>query len=141
MKRRSLINIFLGGSLIATVSAFLYPVVRYIIPPKQSKAGTGSVLVGKLSEMAPNTSKIFKFGSIPGILIYTRDGELLAFEAVCTHLSCNVIYESDTESLLCPCHNGRYDLNGQVLSGPPPSPLTALEVKTVGDDIIVSKKS
>lgn len=140
MKRRNFIDIFLGGSLLGTFIAFLYPVIRYILPAKQTEAVIKKIAAAKVGELAPNTSKIFKFGSSPGILINTPDGELLAFSAICTHLTCSVIYESDTESLLCPCHNGKFDLSGNVVSGPPPSPLESYIVEISGEDIVVSKR-
>lgn len=141
MKRKSFINLFLGGSLIGAVASFLYPVIRYLIPPKQSEADVNSIVVAKVGELAPNTSKVFKFGSKPGILINTTQGDLMALIAVCTHLTCTVVYEADAEILFCPCHNGRFDVNGNVISGPPPAPLETLDVKIAGEDIIVSKKS
>lgn len=141
MKRRNFVNLFLGGSLGATIIAFLYPVIRYILPSKQAEAVIKKINAAKVGELAPNTSRIFKFGTSPGILIHTSDGELKAFSAVCTHLTCTVVYESDTETLLCPCHNGRFDLGGNVVSGPPPSPLEEYNVEISGEDIIVSKRS
>jgi len=140
MNRRNFIDFFLGGSLLGTFFAFLYPVIRYVLPAKQTEAVVKKVTAAKVGELAPNTSKIFKFGSSPGILINTQDGELRAFSAICTHLTCSVIYESDTETLLCPCHNGRFDLSGNVVSGPPPSPLEPYNVEISGEDIVVSKR-
>ena len=140
MKRRDFINYFLGGSLLGTFIAFLYPVIRYILPAKQTEVVIKKITAAKVGELAPNTSKIFKFGSSPGILINTQDGELRAFSAICTHLTCSVIYESDTGTLLCPCHNGRFDLSGNVVSGPPPSPLESYIVEISGEDIVVSKR-
>ena len=140
MKRRNFINFFLGGSLIGTIIAFLYPVIRYILPTKQTEAVIKTITAAKVGELAPNTYKIFKFGTSPGILIYTPDGELKAFSAICTHLTCTVIFESDTGTILCPCHNGRFDLSGNVVSGPPPTPLESYSVEISGEDIVVSKK-
>lgn len=141
MKRRNFINVLFGGSLAGTVITFLYPIIRFMIPPKQIQAGVNQVTAAKVGELAPNSSKIFKFGNMPGILINTREGELIAFSAICTHLTCTVIYEDDNESLLCPCHNGRFDLGGNVVSGPPPTPLEAFIVEVSGEDILVSKKA
>ncbi len=141
MKRRNFINFLFGGGLIGTIVTFLYPVIRYIIPPGQSQSRIGQVEAAKMGELAPNSSKIFKFGDVPGILINTKEGELIAFSAVCTHLTCTVHYEEETETILCPCHNGRFDLSGKVISGPPPAPLEAYNVEVSGEDIIVSKKA
>lgn len=140
MKRRNFINYFLGGSLAGTIIAFLYPIISFILPTKQTEAVIKKISAAKLGELAPNTYKIFKFGTTPGILINTSDGELKAFSGICTHLTCIVIYESDTGTLLCPCHNGRFDLNGNVVSGPPPKPLESYNVEISGEDIVVSKK-
>lgn len=141
MNRRNFIDIFLGGSLAGSILTFLYPVIRYVIPTKQAEAIIKKITAAKVGELAPNTYKIFKFGATPGILINTQDGKLKAFTAICTHLTCTVIYESDTESLFCPCHNGRFDLNGNVISGPPPSPLESYSVEISGDDIVISKRT
>ncbi len=140
MKRRNFINYFLGVSLAGTIIAFLYPIISFILPTKQTEAVIKKINAAKLGELAPNTYKIFKFGTTPGILINTPEGELKAFSGICTHLTCTVIYESDTETLLCPCHNGRFDLNGNVVSGPPPKPLESYNVEISGEDIVVSKK-
>lgn len=141
MKRRNFIDFFLGGSIIGTFIAFLYPIISFMLPTKQTEAVVKNIVAAKVGELAPNTSKIFKFGTSPGILINTLNGELRAFSAICTHLTCTVIFESDTETLLCPCHNGRFDLSGNVVSGPPPTPLESYIVEISGEDIVVSKKS
>jgi Rieske Fe-S protein len=141
LKRRKFVNYFLGGSLAATVLAFLYPVVRYLLPPRQAEALQKRVAAAKVGALTPNSFQIFKFGSSPGILINTQDGQLIALSAVCTHLTCTVRYESDSGTLFCPCHNGRFDLAGNVISGPPPAPLEVYRVEVVGEDIFVSKKA
>jgi cytochrome b6-f complex iron-sulfur subunit len=139
MNRRRFVNAFFGGSFLATLGAFLYPVVRYLLPPKQSEAVQKKVVAAKVGDLAPNAAKIFKFGAAAGILINTADGKLLAFSATCTHLACTVTWQAETSTMYCPCHNGRFDLAGQVISGPPPAPLEAYQVDVVGDDVVVSK--
>lgn len=141
MKRRTFVNFFLGGSLLGTAVSLLYPVVRYLIPPRQAEAVAKKIVAAKVGELAPNSAKLFKFGSSPALLISTADGQLRAFSAVCTHLTCTVSYESDTGTLYCPCHNGRFDLAGNVISGPPPRPLEAYAIEVAGSDIFVSKKA
>ncbi|HUU37400.1 MAG TPA: Rieske (2Fe-2S) protein [Candidatus Desulfaltia sp.] len=140
MNRRRFVNLFLGGSLLGTTVSFLYPLIRYLIPPRQAEAAAKKVLAAKAGELAPNSAKLFRFGSSPALLINTADGELRAFSAICTHLTCTVNYEGDTGTIYCPCHNGRFDLAGNVLSGPPPRPLDAYEVEVSGGDIYVSRK-
>ena len=59
----------------------------------------------------------------------------VAFSAVCTHLGCNVTWDAKRKQIICPCHAGVFDLNGNVVSGPPPKPLPPLKV-TVTEGVI-----
>jgi cytochrome b6-f complex iron-sulfur subunit len=140
MKRRNFLDIFFGGSLLATIAAFVYPVVRYVLPSKRANVIENSIAAAKVGELPPNAAKVFKFGSAPAVLINTAEGTLVALSAICTHLTCTVRYDGETGTLFCPCHNGRFDLSGNVLSGPPPRPLETFAVEISGPDIIVSRK-
>ncbi len=138
--RRRFIQAMLGSGVIATAAAFLYPVVRYLVPPPATDMGANDVVAAKIGELKPNSGTIFRFGSRPGLLIETADGQYKALSATCTHLSCTVQYRSDLKQIWCACHNGMYDLAGRNLSGPPPRPLEAYEVHVRGDEIVVSRK-
>jgi cytochrome b6-f complex iron-sulfur subunit len=140
--RRRFLNWFLGTTVGAFLASALYPVVRYLIPPKVEEAPTQSVTLSiKPTDVKANSGQIFRFGSKPGILIRTPDGDLRAFTAVCTHLGCTVEYRSDLEQIWCACHNGHYDLNGKNVSGPPPRPLDEFTVNVRGNQIVVSRSA
>jgi len=72
------------------------------------------VVAAKTTDLKPNEGRIFKFGSKPGILVQTADGEYRAFSATCTHLDCTVQFRTDEKMIWCACHNGRYDLTGKT---------------------------
>jgi Rieske Fe-S protein len=139
-ERRRFIEALLASGFLASAAAFLYPVIRYLIPPKTADLGSGSVVAARVGELKPNSGKIFRFGSRPGLLIRTTAGEYRAMSATCTHLSCTVQYRDDLREVWCACHNGKYDLNGRNVSGPPPRPLEAFEVQVRGDEIFVRRK-
>lgn len=139
VNRRTFIDVLLGIGLIGAVVSFLYPALKFILPPRVAEAMEQMVVAGKLGELAPNSGKIFKFGRRPGLLINTPSGELRAFDAICTHLQCTVQYRSDFEDIWCACHNGHYDLFGKNISGPPPRPLPRFDVELRGDEIVVSR--
>jgi Rieske Fe-S protein len=139
-ERRSFINYVLGTSLGATALSILYPIIEFLIPPALSESQQNSVLAGKASELQPNSAKIFKFGTRPGILVRSPAGELRAFSATCTHLNCTVQYRDDFQHFWCACHSGHFDLNGINVSGPPPRPLEQYAVNLSGDDVVVSKR-
>ena len=138
--RRRAIEIFLGGGLLASLASFLYPVLRFLVPPAVIDLGGDEVVAAKLGEIKPNSGKIFRFGSRPGLLILNNDGTYHALSATCTHLGCTVQYRPDLREIWCACHNGIYDINGRNVSGPPPRPLTAFDVHLRGDEIVVNRK-
>ena len=138
--RRRAIEIFLGGGILASLASFLYPVLRFFVPPAVVDLGVDEVVAAKSIEMKPNSGKIFRFGSRPGLLIMNNDGTYRALSATCTHLGCTVQYRPDLREIWCACHNGMYDLNGRNISGPPPRPLEAFEVQVRGDEIFVRRK-
>jgi len=138
--RRRIVEVSLGGGLLASFLSFVYPVLRYLIPPRVADLGGDEVVAARVGELRPNGSKIFRFGTRPALLLMTAEGEYRALSAVCTHLSCTVQYRSDLREIWCACHNGLYDLNGRNVSGPPPRPLEVFHVHVRGDEIVVSRK-
>ena len=139
--RRTFLQYLLKGGVLALFGSTVYPIARYLYPPRGTEASVLSVVAAHVGELATNAAKIFRFGNRPGLLIKTPQGELKAFSAVCTHLSCTVQYDDEASVIWCACHNGKFDLNGQVISGPPPKPLEAYQVNVRGDEIVVSKSS
>jgi Rieske Fe-S protein len=138
--RRRVIEYFLGGGAIATLASFLYPVLRYVLPPPVADLGVNEVVAGKVGGLKPNSGAIFQFGSTPGLLILTSEGTYQALSATCTHLGCTVQYRGDLRQVWCPCHNGIYGIDGRNISGPPPKPLEAYDVHVRGDEIVVTTK-
>ncbi|MBZ5539121.1 MAG: Rieske 2Fe-2S domain-containing protein [Acidobacteriia bacterium] len=138
--RRRVVEILLGGGLMASIVSFLYPVLRYLVPPPVPDLGGDEVVAGKVGDLKANSSKIFRFGNRPALLLLTAEGEYRALSATCTHLSCTVQYRSDLHEIWCACHNGMYDLNGRNISGPPPRPLETYQVHVRGDEVVVSRK-
>jgi Rieske Fe-S protein len=140
-ERRGFIKWLLGGGFLASFGAFLYPVVRFMNPPAVSEASVNEVAAGKAQEFKPNSGKILKFGSRPVLLVRLSDTEWKAFSAVCTHLNCTVQYREASRVIWCACHNGIYDLNGNVVSGPPPKPLEEYVVRLKGEEVFVSRRA
>jgi cytochrome b6-f complex iron-sulfur subunit len=134
---------FLQGFLTSTVgllaAAVVYPVLRFISPPRVAEDVSSRVLAGKVSEVSKEGWKIFPFGAEPGILVEKSPGEFRAFSATCTHLECTVQFDKSAHRIWCACHNGFYDLEGKNVAGPPPRPLKPYSVQVSGDDIYVSK--
>jgi Rieske Fe-S protein len=139
MKRRTFLDVFLAASSAALAAFVVYPIARYLVPPKAPEAATRRVVAAKQDEVPPGGFKIFPFGGEPGILIRGKDGGYRALSAVCTHLGCTVQLRPDGQSIWCACHNGLYDLEGRNVSGPPPRPLESYVVHVIGGDVVVEK--
>ena len=141
--RRTFLDALLTTGFVSTAVAIAYPVAEYLVPPAGGEPATQTASAGPAAALKPNSASIFKFGNRPGIVVRTPDGEIRAFSAVCSHLDCTVQFKSDTSQLWCACHNGTYDLAGNVVSGPPPRGLEKFVVNLRGDgndaEIVVSR--
>lgn len=138
-ERRSFLSTALSTVSLAFLGFVFYPVFKYLKQPLASGINVKTTVAAKISELPNDSGKIFRFGDSPAILIRTPEGQLKSFSAVCTHLDCTVQYVPGKRHIFCACHNGRYDLNGRVISGPPPRPLEEFKVYEEGEDIFVSK--
>lgn len=99
----------------------------------------GRVKIASLSAIPKGSATMFTYPTTddPCLLIRTRDDQLLAYSQKCTHLACAVVPKLDEGVLLCPCHQGVFDLaTGRNIAGPPPRPLPVIELEIVGDDVI-----
>lgn len=52
-----------------------------------------------------------------------KDGELFIVDITCTHLGCELRFNSAENSWDCPCHGSRFDYKGNILNGPALKPL------------------
>jgi len=139
--KRDFLKYILGGGLVAWVGSVVYPLLAYLNPPKQAEVEVSSVKVGKLSEIEKDSGRIVRFGNKPVILVRTVGGELRAFSATCTHLDCTVQYRKDMGVIWCACHNGKYDLTGRNIAGPPPRPLDEFKVIVQREEVLISKQA
>ncbi len=140
VSRRRWISRLLGTSLGATIVSFLYPVLRYIVPPPASEPSLSEFELDlKASEVPANSGRIVPLAGKPVLLFRSPSGELKALTAKCTHLDCTVQYRPERSDIWCACHNGVYDLKGGNVSGPPPRPLTPLEVYVRGEKVLLRR--
>jgi glycine/D-amino acid oxidase-like deaminating enzyme/nitrite reductase/ring-hydroxylating ferredoxin subunit len=53
----------------------------------------------------------------------SADGEVTMLSPTCTHMGCQVVWNTAERSWDCPCHGSRFTAFGEVLAGPAQSPL------------------
>ena len=139
--KRNFLRFILSGGLTALAASIFYPILAYMKPPKQGEVEVSSVKAGKIDDFQKESGAIIKFGTKPVILVRTADDTFRAFSATCTHLDCTVQFKKEFGLIWCACHNGKYDLNGRNVSGPPPRPLDEYRVVVQGDEIFISKNA
>jgi len=139
--RRSFASWLLSGGIAASLASFLYPVLRFLRPPSLPEAPVNEVVAASAQQMPLNSGKLVRFGSKPVLLIRVNETDWRAYGAVCTHLNCTVQYQSASQQIWCACHNGFYDLNGRVVSGPPPRPLEEFTVRLRGQEVVISRRA
>ncbi len=135
MKRRGFLKLLTSLFGLSALGVFLYPLFRFLLPV-EAGARFRAIELPK-SELPLGDAKDLMIGATPSILINTKDKGFLAFSRVCTHLGCLVKYDKEQQVFICPCHAGIFNLEGQVVSGPPPKPLTKFSVRVDGDKIII----
>jgi len=59
---------------------------------------------------------------------------------LCTHLGCIPAYATDTHQFNCACHGGIYDVNGEVVKAPPPSPLVIPPFRIDGTKLVLGEE-
>jgi nitrite reductase/ring-hydroxylating ferredoxin subunit len=137
LTRREFLRITNRFLTVTGLAVIFGPIIAYFYPAKLEEVPSDPVLAGPEDELPPGASKTIRFGRYPALVINTSEG-LRAYSAVCTHFACLVKYDLEQDTILCPCHDGFFDpLNGEVISGPPPTPLEPFKVEVVDGQIYV----
>ena len=143
---RKLVNWFVTSSFGALILSIIYPVLRYLTPPRVAEPSANEVEAGTTTDIdfRDKAFKIVRFGADPVIVVRSGEEQFFAFSATCTHLDCIVGFQKERDRIWCNCHGGAYDLTGRNVAGPPPRPLTPFQVNLVKKSegvstVIVSK--
>jgi Rieske Fe-S protein len=130
--------------------AMAIPAIAYLIGPSlQRTKNENWVRLGSTSKVELGTPTLFKTtvedqtgwivseAEISAYVITENGRDFTALSNICTHLGCRVRWIPDSKTFFCPCHNGIFDSQGQVISGPPPRPLDQYETKVENDQLYI----
>jgi cytochrome b6-f complex iron-sulfur subunit len=92
-------------------------------------------VVGSPSDFPPGSVRLFREHGV--YVIRTGEGAFRALSAVCTHLGCLTAWKAAESVIACPCHGSRFGIDGQVVGGPAPRPLAALQMTIADDGLLV----
>jgi menaquinol-cytochrome c reductase iron-sulfur subunit len=137
----------IGGLISAALGV---PAIAYIIGPALKLNNTQQwIQLGSTAKIELGTPTLFKAKierqtgwitneeEISAYALTENGRDFVALSNICTHLGCRVRWVADQDKFFCPCHNGVYDKNGNVVSGPPPRPLGRYEVKIENNQLYI----
>jgi len=144
LDRREFVAIVVAflGSIMGLVIGL--PAIGYLLSPAtKTQQQDDWISVGPIENYPIGVPTLFSFTRTTingwektvnsyGVYITKRgeaESDVSAFSNLCTHLSCRVTWKDDNQEYECPCHDGIFDIDGNVVSGPPPKPLSVFETK------------
>lgn len=138
-KRRNFLNGLLGTAVTGWVGSLVYPVLRYLRPLNEASGGPLKLTAEQLAKVEKEHFVIARSGA-QRVIVFQAGGELRALSAKCTHEGCTVQFVPGDSVIWCACHNGKFDLDGRVLSGPPPRPLGKWIMTKEGEQVTLSQE-
>lgn len=112
-------------------------IAAYLRPPEKHDSSERVVRVGLLEDFRIGEARMVRHGVSPFFVIRLDETRVVAMSAVCTHVRCILGFDREKKAIVCPCHDGRFDLAGNVLSGPPQRPLPTYSVSLRAGEIFV----
>jgi len=140
LSRRRFLGNMLGGGLAALGAGAAVPLVQYSGNLRSEPPPDFLEISSVDYDLPSGTAKMVMYGRIPALIIKTPapESSLKVLVAVCTHFDCTVSYKGDENRIFCACHEGYYDVDGRVLSGPPPVPLRHFYTRFKGDKLVIA---
>jgi arsenite oxidase small subunit len=134
VSRREMVKFLtLGSVLLASANWITAAASRLLGRPRGSDK-----LIGSVATLENQGSLLFRYPTDkdPCIAVRTPEGKLVAYSQVCTHLSCAVVYKKSENKLMCPCHNGLFNVDaGAPIGGPPTRPLPRIRLEKRGEEL------
>jgi len=140
----------LGGIMGAMIAI---PAIAYVLSPAVQSLGSSStetwIPAGPLENYPVGTPTLFSFtrsqvngwektvNTYGAYVVRYSETAYKVFSNVCTHLSCRVNWRNDESDFHCPCHDGVFNIDGKVVSGPPPRPLDEYETKVEDGNLFI----
>jgi cytochrome b6-f complex iron-sulfur subunit len=106
-------------------------------PDPEKRPSEGRVRCGPFSTLEVGAARFVRHGTDPLLVVRASSTEVQAFSAICTHLRCVLAWEAEGKRFACPCHAGAFDQSGNVLAGPPTTPLQRYPAEVRTDEIVV----
>ncbi|MGD1953200.1 MAG: cytochrome b6-f complex iron-sulfur subunit [Leptolyngbyaceae cyanobacterium] len=140
LSRRQLLNFLTGAVVATTAGSALYPVGKFLMPPKDIVEGGGTLAkdilgspipISQILAEAPGTRALIAGLTGEPTYLIVKDNQTLDDRGIvnnCTHLGCTFPWIPADQQFQCPCHGSRYTPDGVVVRGPADKPLKLVHV-------------
>ena len=142
LNRRQFVKVVLVSVGTFMTAVIGLPAIAYLISPATKiQAADAWIPLGPLENYPIGLPTLFSFtrstvngwektvNSYGAYVVRYNETDHKVFSNICTHLSCRVNWREEPADFHCPCHDGLFNIEGQVVSGPPPRPLDQYETK------------
>lgn len=94
-----------------------------------------------LKRLTPGAGKVLELNGEKLAVYCDQQGNVKALSPVCTHAGCIVNFNAAERTWDCPCHGGRYNTDGSVITGPPTKALQQIEINLKTNSIMPTTKN
>jgi menaquinol-cytochrome c reductase iron-sulfur subunit len=143
----TIVSAVLGAVMGAAIGI---PAIGYLISPALNAGKSDAwIPAGNLDNFPVGTPTLFTFtrtkvngwektSTSYGVYVVRKsETQIEILSNRCTHLSCRVTWKPDANEYVCPCHDGRFDIDGNVTKQPPPRPLDRYEHKIENNALFI----
>jgi menaquinol-cytochrome c reductase iron-sulfur subunit len=155
MSRNNFVKAVIGvlGTIMGAVVGL--PAIGYLISPALKKQESEALIpMGPLEKYPVGIPTLFTFTRTKvngwertvnsyGVYVLRKseaENDVIVLSNVCTHLSCRVAWDETKQEYVCPCHAGFFDIEGEVISGPPPRALDGYTTTVEDGNLILEFK-
>lgn len=127
------------------------PLISFFISPVLKKEEGEWIAIGDYSQLkSGEPSKItYKHARKDGwavaetrktvFVLKQPGGAVTVWSNKCTHLGCAVDWSTSSNQFKCPCHGAVFDIQGNVVEGPPSKPLNKLLAKVEDNKVFIKE--
>jgi Rieske Fe-S protein len=150
--RRRFLSYIIGSIGLVIGVAVASPLIGYFTSPVWKKGKPQLTPIARTSDIPIEEPTLFTYEQrirdgwyistlSKGVWVVKNDAkEFTVFDPRCTHLNYPYYWDRQRGLFQCPCHEGWFDIDGNVLHGPPPRPLDRLEFTVEGGIILITSK-
>jgi menaquinol-cytochrome c reductase iron-sulfur subunit len=145
-RRRQFLSICTTGLLTVIAGLILTPAVAFLVSPIRRRANKGLAADDFSDAGALNSIPVGAWTLVPIEIVRqdgwdktrqarsvwvlvngTTPGDIKVLSPICPHLGCPIAHLTEKSDFLCPCHGSIFSNAGDVVSGPSPRGMDALE--------------